>query len=96
MKHLKTLTLAIAFGLSALPVLAENFVRGVVEEISTEPPRLTIAHDAISNLGMDAMTMVFRVTDPAMLEGLDVGEGIEFEADRINGRLTVTALRDPS
>lgn len=96
MKNLKTVALAVALGLFALPAFAESFVRGVVEEITTDPQRLTIAHDAIPNLEMEAMTMVFRVADPAMLEGLIVGQAIEFEADRINGRLTVTALRDPS
>lgn len=96
MKSFKTVTLAAALGIAALPVLAEPFVRGIVEEISTEPQRLTIAHDPIPNLEMEAMTMVFRLADPAMLEGLSVGQTIEFEADRINGRLTVTAVRNPS
>ena len=88
--------MAFALGLGALPALAEPFVKGVVEEITTDPQRLTIAHEAIPNLEMEAMTMVFRVADPAMLDGLAVGQEIEFEADRINGRLTVTALRAPS
>lgn len=96
MKNLKTVALAIALGLFALPAFAESFVRGVVEEITTDPQRLTIAHDAIPNLEMEAMTMVFRVADPAILDGLTVGQTIEFEADRINGRLTVTTVRDPS
>jgi Cu/Ag efflux protein CusF len=96
MKLFKGLTLAVAVALSSLPAFSETFVRGVVEEVSTEPQRLTIAHEPIANLDMDAMTMVFRVSDPTMLEGLTIGQNIEFEADRINGRLTVTALRNPS
>ncbi|MBY4891177.1 copper-binding protein [Rhodobacteraceae bacterium N5(2021)] len=96
MKTLKTAAFAAALGLIALPASAEGFVRGVVEEITTDPQRLTIAHDAIPNLEMEAMTMVFRVADPEMLDGLSVGQAIEFEAERVNGRLTVTALRDPS
>lgn len=96
MIRIKTAAMAAALGLFALPALAENFVQGVVEEITTDPQRVTLAHDAIPNLEMEAMTMVFRVADPAMLEALSVGQMIEFEAERINGRLTVTALRDPS
>jgi Cu/Ag efflux protein CusF len=42
---------------------------------------------------MPAMTMVFVVGDPAMLAQLEVGEEIEFIADRVNGKLTVTELR---
>jgi Cu/Ag efflux protein CusF len=96
MKTLKTAAFAAALGLIALPASAEGFVRGVVEEITTDPQRLTIAHDPIPNLDMEAMTMVLRVADPAILDGLTVGQTIEFEADRINGRLTVTTVRDPS
>lgn len=41
---------------------------------------------------MDAMTMVFRVADPAMLEKVNAGDKIEFEADRVNGAITVTKI----
>lgn len=96
MKLTHNLAAVIALGVTPLPAFAESFVRGVVEEITTEPQRLTIAHDAIPNLEMEAMTMVFRIADPAMLDNLAVGQEIEFEAERINGRLTVTTLREPS
>lgn len=96
MKFLKTLTLSAALALASLPALAETFVRGIVEEVNAETERLTINHEALVDLDMEAMTMVFRVTDPAMLQGLTAGQEIEFVADRLNGRLTVTALRDPS
>ena len=96
MKLTHSLAVVFALGVAPLPAFAENFVRGVVEEITTEPQRLTIAHDAIPNLEMEAMTMVFRIADPAMLDDLAVGQEIEFEAERINGRLTVTTLREPS
>ena len=96
MKLTHSLAAVIALTLAPLPAVAESVVRGVVEEITTEPQRLTIAHEAIPNLEMEAMTMVFRIADPAMLEGLAVGQEIEFEAERINGRLTVTTLREPS
>jgi Cu/Ag efflux protein CusF len=42
---------------------------------------------------MPAMTMVFVLGDPAMAEQLEVGKEIEFTADRVNGKLTVTALK---
>lgn len=96
MKLARIAGLALLMGLSAGTVHAETFIRGVVEEITTDPQRLTIAHEPIPNLEMEAMTMVFRVANPTMLAGLSVGQTIEFEADRVNGRLTVTALRDPS
>ncbi|MCA0421218.1 MAG: copper-binding protein, partial [Proteobacteria bacterium] len=42
---------------------------------------------------MDAMTMVFRAGDPAMLKGLKAGAKIKFDVDRVNGQLTVTKLQ---
>ena len=41
---------------------------------------------------MAAMTMVFRVADPRMLEGLSGGDKVRFSATRVNGAITVTAI----
>jgi len=38
------------------------------------------------------MTMVFAVADPAMLKAVKIGDKVKFEADRVNGRLTVTKI----
>ena len=42
---------------------------------------------------MDAMTMVFRAGDLGMLKGLKAGTRIKFDADRVNGQITVTKLQ---
>jgi Cu(I)/Ag(I) efflux system protein CusF len=39
------------------------------------------------------MTMVFRVLDPAMLKQVKVGDKVHFEADRVNGQITVTRIQ---
>lgn len=41
---------------------------------------------------MDSMTMVFQVTDPAMLAKVKAGDKVRFEADRVNGAITVTKI----
>ena len=96
MKFLTTLSLSAALALASLPALAETYVRGIVEEVNAETGRLTINHEPLVDLDMEAMTMIFRLAEPEMIEGLEVGDTIEFVADRVNGRLTVVALRDPS
>ena len=53
----------------------------------------TIDHGPIKKLDMDKMTMVFRVADPEMLKKVKAGDRIRFEADRVNGALTVTKLK---
>lgn len=82
----------LAFVAFALPALAQQ-VNGTVKKVDEAAGKLTIDHGAIKNLDMDAMSMVFRAGDPAMLKGLKAGDKIKFDADRINGQITVTKLQ---
>ncbi|WP_323035650.1 copper-binding protein [Pararhodobacter sp.] len=96
MKPTKTLTLAVAFAALALPGFADTFVNGVIEAIDTDRGRLTINHEPLVDLDMEAMTMVFRLAEPTMIDGLTVGQTIQFVPGRVNGRLTVVQLRNGS
>ena len=84
-------------GASALVVLVSaaqaQSINGTVKKIDAEQGKLTIDHGPIKNLNMDSMTMVFRAGDPAMLKGLKAGDKIKFDADRVNGQITVTKLQ---
>ncbi|MEK0163132.1 copper-binding protein [Phaeobacter sp. JH20_36] len=71
---------------------AGSFTKGTVKKLDTKSGKVTIIHEELVNLEMPAMTMVFRVADHAMLDQLEVGDAIEFVAERIQGKLTVTAL----
>jgi len=62
---------------------------GVVRKIDKEAGKVTIRHEPIRNLDMPAMTMVFRVKDPAMLDKLKPGDKINFAADKVDGNFTV-------
>ena len=44
-------------------------------------------------LDMPPMTMVFRVKDTQVLDTLAVGDKVKFDADKIDGAYTVTAIR---
>lgn len=88
---LKLIT-TVAFVSFALPALAQQ-VNGTVKKVDEASGKLTIDHGAIKNLDMDAMSMVFRAGDPAMLKGLKAGDKIKFDADRVNGQITVTKLQ---
>ena len=66
---------------------------GVVRRVDAANGKLTLRHGPIVNLDMPAMTMVFRAGDPAMLKGLKAGDKIKFDADRVNGQITVTKLQ---
>lgn len=66
---------------------------GEVRKIDTEEGKLTIKHGTIENLEMPGMTMVFKAANPAMLQKLQVGDKIEFAAEKINGAIVVTSIQ---
>ncbi len=70
-----------------------GLTRGVVKKIDTEQSKLTIQHEALGNLDMPAMTMVFRMADAKVLQTALVGQAIAFRAERLNGALVVTRLQ---
>ena len=82
----------IAFVALALPAVAQE-VSGTVKKVDEAQGKLTIDHGPIKKLDMEAMSMVFRAADPAMLKGLKAGDKIKFDADRVNGQITVTKLQ---
>ncbi|AET90368.1 hypothetical protein BYI23_A025300 [Burkholderia sp. YI23] len=66
---------------------------GEVKKIDNAAAKLTIKHGPLENLGMEGMTMAFKVKDPAMLSQVNVGDKIDFVAEEVNGALTVTKLQ---
>jgi len=67
---------------------------GEIKKVDTANGKLTIKHGPLENLGMGAMTMVFKVKDPAMISQVKVGDKIDFVAEKIDGALTVVKLRN--
>ncbi|AXA91364.1 copper-binding protein [Massilia sp. YMA4] len=65
---------------------------GEIKKVDKDGGKLTIKHGELKNLGMAAMTMVFRVQDAAMLDKVKVGDKVRFAADKVNGSTTVTHL----
>lgn len=62
---------------------------GVIKKVDMQTSKVTVAHGPLVNLGMPAMTMVFRVKDTSWLEQMKDGDKIRFIADNVNGSLTV-------
>lgn len=78
---------------SAAPAVAQEYTRGTVKEVKADREQVTVIHEELKNLDMPAMTMVFNVADPAMLEDMTEGATIEFVADRVRGKLTITEVK---
>lgn len=71
---------------------SSHLVNGEVVKIDKAAGKITMKHGPIKSLDMDAMTMVFRVADPAMLDKVKAGDKVKFEADRVNGAITITSM----
>ena len=65
---------------------------GEVRRIDRDAGKITLRHGPLKNLGMPAMTMVFQVADPAMLDTVKTGDKVRFAADRIKGAYTVISI----
>ncbi|RVT53624.1 copper-binding protein [Rubrivivax albus] len=88
---MKRLTLAAVLTLAAGFVSAQS-VDAEVRKVDAAQGKLTLKHGEIKNLDMPPMTMVFRVADKAMLDGLKAGDKIKVDVDKIDGQYTVTKL----
>jgi Cu(I)/Ag(I) efflux system periplasmic protein CusF len=91
----------VAAGILALSVAVQPkataaqsaMVNGQVTKIDESAGKITLKHGPIKKLDMeDGMTMVFKVQDPAMLKQVRVGDKVKFDADRVNGQITVTRI----
>jgi len=78
---------------TAAPADAGAMSSGEVRKIDKEAGKITIKHGPLANLGMPPMTMVFRVSDPALLDQVKPGDKIGFIAEKANGALTVTKMQ---
>ena len=70
-----------------------TMTKGVISRIDEANGKVGIKHEAIANLKMPPMTMVFLLADPAQLQGLKVGDAVLFHAENPAGKLTVTAIQ---
>ena len=86
--------------LCALPALADDkhhhgadaAADGEVRKVDKAAKKITIKHGPIQSLDMPAMTMVYRVKDPAMLDQVNAGDKVTFSAEKLGGALTVTKI----
>lgn len=74
------------------PKTAAAMADGEITKVDKAAGKITIKHGALVNLDMPPMTMVFRVKDKAMLEQVKSGDKVKFNAEKVNGALTVTAM----
>ena len=71
---------------------AAEMSEGEVRKVDKDAKKITIKHGPLANLDMPAMTMVFQVSDPALLDKVKPGDKVRFQAEKIGGRYAVTRI----
>lgn len=79
-------------GMTKDQAASSEMTEGEVRKIDKANKKLTLKHGDIKNLEMPGMTMVFQVSEPAMLDLVQVGSKIRFTAKKVDGAIVVTAL----
>lgn len=82
-----------AAGITSMSAVAiAQMVDGEVTKVDEAAGKLTIKHGPLKKFDMDAMTMVFRAKDPAMLKRVKPGDKIRFEPGKVDGQFTVMKI----
>jgi Cu/Ag efflux protein CusF len=87
----KTLTVGV-FALAAAGLAFAQDAEGEVRKIDKAQAKITLRHGEIKHLEMPPMTMVFRVKDAKLLDGLAIGDKVSFAAERLDGQYVVTQV----
>lgn len=92
----KVFTIAALAALLSLPLQAAEpapLSQGEVRKIDAGAQKITLRHGPIASIGMPPMTMVFDVQPASLLEGVEAGDKVRFQARQEGNRYIVTELQ---
>ena len=75
------------------PASNAPLVSGMVKKIDPATAKVTLDHERIPNMDMDAMIMAYKVQAPALLNGLKPGDKVRFSAEEVNGQTLITRIQ---
>lgn len=84
----------LALALAAAGALAADLPQAEAEvrRVDTAANKISLKHGEIRNLDMPPMSMVFQVSDPALLSKVKAGDKVRFTADKVNGAYIVLSI----
>jgi Cu(I)/Ag(I) efflux system protein CusF len=77
---------------TSLPADSTEMTEGEIRKVDKDNKKLTIRHGPLKSLDMPGMTMVFGVKDETVLDKVQTGEKVRFQAEKIDGKFIVTAI----
>lgn len=78
---------------SAAAMAAADMTSGEIRKVDKDAKKLTIKHGEIKNLDMPPMTMVFQVSDGALLDKVKAGDKVRFTVEKSASGYVVTAIQ---
>jgi Cu/Ag efflux protein CusF len=66
--------------------------RGTITKLDSQLGSVEIQHEAMPEMMPQAMTMGFFVSDKALLNGLSIGDSVDFTVRYNNGQETIVAI----
>jgi Cu/Ag efflux protein CusF len=79
-------------GAATVAQASEALSEGEVRKVDKDAKKITIKHGPLANLDMPAMTMVFQVKEPAMVEQVKAGEKVKFRAEKVGAAYVLTRI----
>ena len=71
---------------------APEWVRGEITKLAPEKAQVTVKHEAIKSMGMDAMTMPYKVVDASALKGFKAGDAVRFTVKMKGEQMLIESL----
>ena len=92
--HVTSCIMALTGLIGGTQALAQSLpIDGTVTKIDEAAGKITLRHGPIKKLDMDVgMTMVFKVQAPELLKQVRAGDKVKFDAEKVNGQMTVTGI----
>ena len=97
------LTTALAFAISsssfaqdatkAITTMEADMTNAEVRKVDKDAKKITLKHEAIKNLDMPGMTMVFQVKDATLLDKTKAGDKVKFKAIQEGSAYVVTEIK---
>jgi Cu/Ag efflux protein CusF len=72
---------------------ALEWVNAEITRLQLDRNRVTLKHERIASIKMDAMTMPFKLKDKALLDGYKVGDKLQVVVKNEDGDLFITQVR---
>lgn len=84
--------LLIAFACTASAWAAPDWTRGSIVKVDVERSQVVLKHQRIKSIGMEAMTMPFKVAQGVKLTSFKEGDKVRFTVATQNDHLVINAL----